>query len=107
VSRLSIHAAADLPPSTPPTPSAVPSLIPPALLSAKQAAAMCSLSPATWHRMNAAGRCPAPLRLSAGCVRWRSDELRDWVEAGCPARKTWEALRARAQANGRPATGRG
>jgi predicted DNA-binding transcriptional regulator AlpA len=71
------------------------------LLAARQAAALCGVSLATWHRMASAGRCPAPLRLSTGCVRWRRDELEGWVAAGCPNRQTWEALRA-AQHNGRP-----
>jgi predicted DNA-binding transcriptional regulator AlpA len=67
--------------------------IQPLLLAAPQAAALCGVSEATWHRMNAAGRCPAPLRLSRGCVRWRAEELRAWVQAGTPRRKEWEAMR--------------
>jgi predicted DNA-binding transcriptional regulator AlpA len=62
------------------------------LLTARQAAALCGVSAATWHRMVASGRCPAPVRLSAGCVRWRRGELEDWIAAGCPDRRTWEAL---------------
>jgi predicted DNA-binding transcriptional regulator AlpA len=65
----------------------------PLLLAAPQAAALCGVSEATWHRMNASGRCPAPLRLSRGCVRWRAEELRAWIQAGAPRRKGWEALR--------------
>jgi predicted DNA-binding transcriptional regulator AlpA len=66
----------------------------PLLLAADQAAALCSVSPATWYRMASAGRCPAPIRLSRGCVRWRADELRDWIAAGCPPRHEWEPRRA-------------
>jgi predicted DNA-binding transcriptional regulator AlpA len=73
----------------------------PLLLDGRDAARLCGVSPATWYRMVAAGRCPAPVRLSAGCVRWRAQELRAWVEAGCPDRRTWEALRA-ARRDGRP-----
>jgi predicted DNA-binding transcriptional regulator AlpA len=72
----------------------------PLLLTARQAAAMCGVSLATWHRMVSAGRCPAPLRLSRGCVRWRAGELAEWVGVGCPPRREFEARRA-AQANGR------
>ena len=66
----------------------------PWLVSAHQAATLCGLSPATWYRLASAGRCPAPLRLSRGCVRWRAEELRDWIAAGCPSRREWEARRA-------------
>jgi predicted DNA-binding transcriptional regulator AlpA len=73
----------------------------PLLLAARQAAALCGVSVATWHRWAAAGRCPAPLRPSPGVVRWRAAELRQWTEAGCPPRREWEALWA-AQQSGRP-----
>jgi predicted DNA-binding transcriptional regulator AlpA len=73
----------------------------PLLLAADQAAALCGVSPATWYRMSSAGRCPAPVRLSRGCVRWRAEELRDWVASGCPNRPEWEA---RSNANGRRGT---
>jgi predicted DNA-binding transcriptional regulator AlpA len=72
------------------------------LLPAEQAAALCAVSPATWYRMAAAGRCPAAIRLSRGCVRWRADELREWIAAGCPSRREWEARRAADNASGRP-----
>jgi predicted DNA-binding transcriptional regulator AlpA len=79
---------------TPVRPTSSTAGLQPLLLAAPQAAALCSVSEATWHRMNAAGRCPAPVRLSRGCVRWRAEELRAWVEAGCPGRKEWQARRA-------------
>jgi predicted DNA-binding transcriptional regulator AlpA len=63
------------------------------LLSARPAAVLCGVSLATWHRWNAAGRCPAPVRPSPGCVRWRADELRDWIAAGCPSRAQWQTRR--------------
>jgi predicted DNA-binding transcriptional regulator AlpA len=62
----------------------------PLLVPAPEAAAVCGVSPATWHRLRAAGKTPAPVRLG-GSVRWRLGELRDWVAAGCPARREWEA----------------
>jgi predicted DNA-binding transcriptional regulator AlpA len=64
----------------------------PELLTARQAAALCSLSPASWHRLHSAGRCPAPVRLS-GSVRWRRAELLAWIAANCPPRREWAALR--------------
>jgi len=33
--------------------------------------------------------------LSHGCVRWRVEELRDWIAAGCPDPKPWEAAQRR------------
>jgi predicted DNA-binding transcriptional regulator AlpA len=89
-----------------PTRPAVPVEAPPAatepalLLSARQAAQLCGVSAATWHHMIAAGRAPAPVRLSPGCVRWRRTELVAWIEAGCPDRRAWAALQP-AKRNGR------
>jgi predicted DNA-binding transcriptional regulator AlpA len=80
----------------------VTTAVEPLLLNADQAAALCGVSSATWYRMSSAGRCPAPLRLSAGCVRWRVEELRDWIAVGCPSRREWEARRAAANGNVRP-----
>ena len=74
----------------PSAPEALTSFVP-LLLSAPEAAALCSVSPATWHRWQSAGCCPAPVRPSPGCVRWRSEELREWVRAGCPSRAEFEA----------------
>ena len=57
------------------------------LLTAKQAAMLIAVSPATWHRMVSAGKTPAPVMLSSGCVRWRLAELKQWIDDGCPSRK--------------------
>jgi predicted DNA-binding transcriptional regulator AlpA len=64
----------------------------PALLAARQAAALYAVSLATWHRWVSAGRVPAPVRIGA-TVRWRAEELRAHIAAGCPDRRAWEALR--------------
>lgn len=79
---------------TPPAPE-------PLLVCARDAARLCGLSVATWHRRVAAGLVPAAVRIGPGCVRWRVEELRAWIAAGCPDRRTWEATQA-AQHNGRP-----
>jgi predicted DNA-binding transcriptional regulator AlpA len=71
-----------------PTLSSEPAL----LLTARQGASLCGVSTATWWRWDSAGRIPAALRLSPGCVRWRRAELVDWTAAGCPERRTWEAI---------------
>ena len=80
------------------SPTAAPAP-PPLLVRAPEAAHLCGVSEASWHRLRAAGRTPAPLRLG-GSVVWRMEELREWCEAGCPARREWETRRA-AQDNGR------
>jgi predicted DNA-binding transcriptional regulator AlpA len=77
-----------------PTPAIVPELI-----DADQLAALLNVHPATVYRMQSRGRLPAPLRLSRGCVRWRLGEIRDWLAAGAPPRREWEARRG--AANGR------
>jgi len=79
-------------------PSSSATIPEPLLGGAAAAARLCGVSEATWYRMAAAGRTPAPIRLSRGCVRWRLNELRDWIAAGCPNRREWEACRL---ANGR------
>jgi predicted DNA-binding transcriptional regulator AlpA len=71
----------------------------PELIDADQLASLLNVHTATVYRMQSRGRLPSPLRLSRGCVRWRISEIRDWLAAGAPDRKTWEARRG--TANGR------
>ena len=60
------------------------------LISARQAAQMCSKSLRTWRTWDAAGWIPRPVRIARSTL-WRVDELRAWSEAGCPRRAEWEA----------------
>lgn len=60
------------------------------LLTAKQSAAICGKSLRTWRSWDAAGWIPRPIRIGRSTL-WRADELRDWVNAGCPRRAEWEA----------------
>jgi predicted DNA-binding transcriptional regulator AlpA len=64
----------------------------PLQVSAKVAAPLAGVSVATWWRLHAAGKVPAPAKLG-GRTLWRVDELREWVAAGCPARAVWDAQR--------------
>ncbi len=73
----------------------------PLLLSANEAADLCRVSPATWYRMVSAGRTPAPLRLSPGCVRYSREQLVEWIRLGCISRKEFEARLAAKNAGGR------
>jgi len=38
------------------------------------------------------GRLPNPIWIG-GSRKWRIAELMEWIEAGCPERKNWEARR--------------
>jgi predicted DNA-binding transcriptional regulator AlpA len=70
-----------------PTPPAVELLLAPA----PGAASLCGISEASWYRLKAAGKLPAPVKLG-GRVLWRVEELRRWCAEGCPDLRTWQAL---------------
>jgi predicted DNA-binding transcriptional regulator AlpA len=74
-------------------PASIGPIVEPMLIPADVAGPMCGRSEASWWRDHAAGRNPAPVKLG-GRTLWRTEELRRWVEAGCPVRKVWEALQA-------------
>ena len=59
------------------------------LVPAKEAATMCSKSLRTWRAWDAAGWVPRPIRIARSTL-WRVEELRAWIEAGCPRRDEWE-----------------
>lgn len=67
------------------------SLVPSALIDARELAATLAVSLPTVWRMRDANRLPAPLRLTAQCLRWRrrtgnpATGVDDWIDAGCPA----------------------
>lgn len=71
----------------PPPPAA------PLLLNARQAAALCNISPATWNRLTDSGKNPAAVRLNTA-VRWRRSDLERWVELGCPHRAAFDSILA-------------
>jgi predicted DNA-binding transcriptional regulator AlpA len=75
----------------------------PLLLSARAAARLYGVSEATWHRMVSAGRVPASVRPSPGCVRWNADELRAHIAAGLPHRREWEGRTAASDCPGKTA----
>lgn len=62
------------------------------LISADEVAQLLSLSTSALYQFLSAGRLPEPVRLGR-CVRWNLEELRAWVNAGCPPRHRWEAVR--------------
>jgi len=64
----------------------------PLLLDTKRAAQMIGVSRSLFLSMHDSGRIPLPTRLGRR-VLWRVAELEAWVEAGCPPRIRWEAMR--------------
>jgi predicted DNA-binding transcriptional regulator AlpA len=63
------------------------------LIDADEAAALANVSRSTWWKLHASGRCPAPVKLG-GRTLWRREELRRWVDHGCPSRARWNILAA-------------
>ena len=63
----------------------------PLLLSAKQAAALCSVSARTWATWISTGRTPPSIKLN-GRRLWRYDLLKRWVEENCPNIERFMAL---------------
>jgi predicted DNA-binding transcriptional regulator AlpA len=61
------------------------------LLSAEDLARELKISIRSVWRRDSAGQIPPPVRIGR-CVRWRSEDIRTWLDAGCPDRRQWEAL---------------
>lgn len=61
------------------------------LLSAKAVGQMLSLSKRQIFRLNSCGKIPAPIRIG-GSVRWAQSTITQWLKAGAPDRKTFEAI---------------
>jgi prophage regulatory protein len=54
----------------------------PALIRAAELAEMLSVSVRTLWRLRSGRQIPKPVRLG-GAVRWRLDEVRQWIAGGC------------------------
>jgi len=53
------------------------------LLSAETLAEQLELSVRTVWRLRSSGKLPKPIKVG-GSVRWRSEEIDNWIAAGCP-----------------------
>ena len=62
------------------------------LLTADAVGEMLSLSKRQIFRLNSCGKIPAPIRIG-GSVRWSEKTIGEWLTAGAPDRKTWEAIK--------------
>jgi predicted DNA-binding transcriptional regulator AlpA len=80
-------------PATTPNPPLAGSGLAPLLGDAVTVGALLGLSSRSVRRLDSSGRLPRPVRCG-GSVRWRLDELRLWVAAGCPDRSTWDETQA-------------
>ena len=60
------------------------------LLNVKDVAARLRISQRQVWKLLASGRIPVPVRLSRS-VRWRADDIDQWVRLGCPSRECFEA----------------
>lgn len=59
---------------------------------AKGAGELFDLSERAWRRLDVTGEIPKPVKIGRS-VRWQLKELAAWLEAGCPDRETWEAMK--------------
>jgi predicted DNA-binding transcriptional regulator AlpA len=55
----------------------------PLLVTAKVVARLLNVSTRSLWRMKSAGNIPSPVRVGSA-VRWRIDEIKAWIAAGCP-----------------------
>ena len=55
----------------------------PILITAAELAHMLQISVRTLWRLRSAGQLINPIRIG-GNTRWRLDEVREWIAAGCP-----------------------
>ena len=58
------------------------------LLDKKEVAKLLNVSARHVSSLQVTGRMPKPVRMGR-VVRWRCDEIKAWVEAGCPHRDRW------------------
>jgi len=63
------------------------------LLDVRAVAERLSVSARAIWKWQASGRLPAPVRLGRS-VRWRSSDIDEWIEQGCPSRSAFEAAKA-------------
>ena len=62
------------------------------LLTAKAMAKMLSTSVRSIWRYRSAGRLPETVKIG-GAIRWKQQDIEQWISMGCPDRRTFEAMR--------------
>jgi len=58
----------------------------PALMTVEQVGKLLSVSTRTVWRLRSAGAIPRPVKIAGG-VRWRANDLKSWIDDGCPAER--------------------
>ena len=61
----------------------------PILIAAAELARLLQISTRTLWRLRSAGEVPEPVRF-AGTVRWRLDQIKNWIANGCPGAEARE-----------------
>lgn len=54
---------------------------------------MLGIGRSTFFRLDETGGVPRGVRLGGRMRRWRAEELRAWIAAGCPPRVRWEEMK--------------
>ena len=72
--------------------SVTPDAGPPLAYTANDLSTLLKCSKRHIAALNSSGRLPRPIRLGRS-IRWRADEIREWLAAGAPSRDRWEARR--------------
>jgi predicted DNA-binding transcriptional regulator AlpA len=67
--------------------------VPPLVYDTADLCAVLRISPATLHRLRAAGKLPRAMRLGSQ-LRFLASEIQEWCEAGMPDQRAWEAIKA-------------
>jgi len=62
------------------------------LISAKETAKRLSISLGFFYSLHNAGKVPLPRKLGRRTL-WSVQELKDWIDAGCPTRVKWQELK--------------
>lgn len=63
------------------------------LISCKQLGKLLSLSCRQIHRLNSCQKLPAPIRIGGSLRFDLENDIKPWLAAGAPDRRTWEAMR--------------
>jgi predicted DNA-binding transcriptional regulator AlpA len=61
----------------------------PRLITAEVLASWMQISKRTLQRYLLTGKVLRPMRIGRG-LRWRVDEVRKWIDSGCPSMLDWE-----------------
>lgn len=60
-----------------------------ALITASETAKLLGIGVSTFWRTQSAGKIPEPVHLG-GRTLWRIEEIKAWVNAGCPVKADWK-----------------